>query len=601
VAVMPKEPALALFDAASLPEGACIQEVFVTPLEARAVITLTEAAQVAANRFAFPGWQAEVDGERAPVTPTDPHGLISFPVPAGRHEITLRFGTTPLRLGATLVSLGSLALGAGFLLRRQGPWRPRRRTVQEGLSPMWLLLPLIILLLHDGVLAYIETPLQRRRLQAGNLTGVDIPADVTFDHQLRLLGYETLPATLHAGAPLPLTLHVQDTIPGGPRYLIFPELVDAAGEVWSDFPYTPTIYKPPPPWTPDWPPDQYATLLFDLWPKIGTPPGQYMVRLKVFDHDTRFTYTAYDGMGQALGTELILGEVAITRPLEPFEIDTLAPPSEHLNIPPVSVRLVWAATRPAHARPGDQLYLQLGWETVSPPGEALYAQLHLTTETSAPMLLDAVPLVRDDFPTSQWKAGDVWRGQHTLRLPAQLENGDYILALQLCTRKDEECTTTGPIVEIERVAIEAPDRLWEAPPLDLMSGVTLGEYVTLLGANLTPGPQLEAGKPLNVILAWRGEHEMETSYRVFLHLLDANGQLTAQADGEPAHWQRPTTGWLPGEIVLDERVLLLPAELAPGTYRLETGLYTLDGSRLKTEGGQTTTPVGNIHVSAADD
>jgi hypothetical protein len=91
---------------------------------------------------------------------------------------------------------------------------------------------------------------------------------------------------------------------------------------------------------------------------------------------------------------------------------------------------------------------------------------------------------------------------------------------------------------------------------------------------------------LDVKLAWRSEVETAHSYRVFLHLLGPEGSVVVQSDGEPANWTRPTSGWLPGGIVLDERPLILPAELAPGEYRLVAGLYEAEtGARLLLSGG----------------
>jgi hypothetical protein len=66
---------------------------------------------------------------------------------------------------------------------------------------------------------------------------------------------------------------------------------------------------------------------------------------------------------------------------------------------------------------------------------------------------------------------------------------------------------------------------------------------------------------------------MDTSYRVFLHLLKPDGSLLTQSDGEPANWTRPTTGWAQGEIILDQRVLQIPADAPPGSYTLLAGLY----------------------------
>ena len=79
---------------------------------------------------------------------------------------------------------------------------------------------------------------------------------------------------------------------------------------------------------------------------------------------------------------------------------------------------------------------------------------------------------------------------------------------------------------------------------------------------------------------------MPTSYRVFIHLVNTDGQILAQADGEPASWSRPTTGWVPGEYILDEHSLTLPPTLPPNAS-LRIGLYDpATGQRLQAVGGE---------------
>ena len=49
-----------------------------------------------------------------------------------------------------------------------------------------------------------------------------------------------------------------------------------------------------------------------------------------------------------------------------------------------------------------------------------------------------------------------------------------------------------------------------------------------------------------------------------MQLLDANGVPRAQADAVPVSGRRPTTSWLPGEILTDPYTLQLPADLPAG-------------------------------------
>ncbi|MCB9079076.1 MAG: DUF2079 domain-containing protein [Anaerolineaceae bacterium] len=87
-------------------------------------------------------------------------------------------------------------------------------------------------------------------------------------------------------------------------------------------------------------------------------------------------------------------------------------------------------------------------------------------------------------------------------------------------------------------------------------------------------PVTEAGPDLVVTLHWRALSPMPQNYNVFVHLVDAEDQLITQHDGEP-WWELPlpTSTWQPGETLRDRHVLALPADLPPGTYRLQAGVY----------------------------
>ena len=93
---------------------------------------------------------------------------------------------------------------------------------------------------------------------------------------------------------------------------------------------------------------------------------------------------------------------------------------------------------------------------------------------------------------------------------------------------------------------------------------------------------------LSVTLAWEALQASAVSYRVFVHLLAADGRIVAQSDGEPANWQYPTTAWLPGDFILDAHSLTLPPGLPSGDYGLIAGLYEpVSGARLESADHQT--------------
>ncbi|HUW95733.1 MAG TPA: hypothetical protein VMW58_08090, partial [Anaerolineae bacterium] len=78
-------------------------------------------------------------------------------------------------------------------------------------------------------------------------------------------------------------------------------------------------------------------------------------------------------------------------------------------------------------------------------------------------------------------------------------------------------------------------------------------------------------------------------YVVFVHLLDGDGRLMTQHDGEPVGGFRSTTTWQIGETVEDKHGILIPQGTPSGEYRLVAGMYLpATGERLPAtgEGGE---------------
>jgi hypothetical protein len=116
-----------------------------------------------------------------------------------------------------------------------------------------------------------------------------------------------------------------------------------------------------------------------------------------------------------------------------------------------------------------------------------------------------------------------------------------------------------------------------------------GDKVELAGYKLTTdvaSPQsgiltTAPNTALRLTLYWRVLTPMETSYTVFTHLLDANGQLWAQKDNPPVRGSYPTTEWRVGEMVVDKYDIVIPLDAPSGHYELEVGLYdATTGQRL---------------------
>jgi hypothetical protein len=107
----------------------------------------------------------------------------------------------------------------------------------------------------------------------------------------------------------------------------------------------------------------------------------------------------------------------------------------------------------------------------------------------------------------------------------------------------------------------SPQGAWEEE-------ATFGESIALAGRSVEKDDGL-----LKVTLWWKCLEPPQRRYTVFLHLYNADGKLVAQKDSQPASDHLPTVLWHRGDVVRDQRVIELPADLPGGRYTLAVGLY----------------------------
>src|SRR5690606_37122093 len=119
-----------------LPADAILHQADYGPLRATLDIETAVPFTAELSSFYFAGWRAWVDGQAVDVQPSTPEGLISVPIPDGRHTLTVAFGETPSRWAADGLSLLSLAV-VGLLLWRL-PGRPQSATAVGHDTAWWL-------------------------------------------------------------------------------------------------------------------------------------------------------------------------------------------------------------------------------------------------------------------------------------------------------------------------------------------------------------------------------------------------------------------------------------------------------------------------------
>ncbi len=129
-----------------------------------------------------------------------------------------------------------------------------------------------------------------------------------------------------------------------------------------------------------------------------------------------------------------------------------------------------------------------------------------------------------------------------------------------------------------RVATYAVPATWSDAP-EAPSDTRFGDHITLDGYTLST-PHVQPGDILQLDLFWQTAARLNDRYKVFVHVLDANGQIIAQTDREPGGGQIPTTSWAVGQPIIDRYGVLIPTDTSPGMYAIEIGLYDFGGKRL---------------------
>lgn len=567
-----------------LPPDVVVHEVEYGNNRGRVHLTSPVAFTAQYLTFAFPGWYAEIDGQAVPITPSDPEGLISFPVSAGEHTLTVRWGWTTQRailaglsvlaglgIAAVAVSRWPLAVSKSPTASRQQPAAPLTHHAPRttfSLLPATILisLALILIALKFLVIDRIETPFRRAAApQVQHPVGLMVT-------DLELVGYNLSHDTVSSGGSFAIDMAWYTNQSPGVNLQSSILLVGSDGLIWSEKELFRTRPYENAPGTFFWLPGQWAWDSWDVTVLPGTPSGQYDLVLTMFELDTLRPRTLVSSSGEALGATAVIGQIHVHTPDEPVTVRPQYPTQQTI----AGLNLLGYNLDRTEARPGDTMLVTLFWENPEPTS--------LFTIHNSPFTINLVgtagqvaqswdiPPVREDYPPEQWQPGERLRGQLPLRFAAALDTGIYTLQLE-----------EFPLGQIH---LTAPERTLIEPTYESPLDVSFGEAITLLGYS----PSAVGSQQLAVTLIWQTSVELTTGYRVFVHLVNEAGVIVAQADGEPANWLRPTTGWIPGEYIVDDHALTLPADLLPGPYTLRLGLYNPDtGQRLPTLAGDVVT------------
>lgn len=168
--------------------------------------------------------------------------------------------------------------------------------------------------------------------------------------------------------------------------------------------------------------------------------------------------------------------------------------------------------------------------------------------------------------------------------------------LEIYSRQPVAAPTDYDLADLQGVfdAVTQPDlSLWalEEPVPRYRVDAVLGGRVRLLGFDAPR--QVVAGGALPLVLYWEPLAPFDRHYNVFSHIEVEGERIWGQSDGTPDCGRQPTTGWQPGQVVIDSHSLPVDPATPPGEYPLLVGLYDpMTGERLPVV-GRDVNPYGN--------
>jgi hypothetical protein len=243
---------------------------------------------------------------------------------------------------------------------------------------------------------------------------------------------------------------------------------------------------------------------------------------------------------------------------------------------------------PAAARPGERLFLGLDWEAYAQPKGRYVAYAHLLDDRQASRAGVDREILHAALTTDQWRPGQQMADRMILDLPADLPPGGYQVQVGLYSQADKV-----PLPLVDEAGEPVEDRLLipllvqPHQPLPLAQPVEarFGDELALVALEPAAEAPVRAGEPLTVTLRWQALRKPARDYTVFVHLV-RDGEILAQADGQPFGGRVPMGAWPVGQPVDTPYVLQLPEDLPPGPLQLQVGLYDLaSGQRLPVSGG----------------
>ncbi|MBN1815606.1 MAG: glycosyltransferase family 39 protein [Anaerolineae bacterium] len=327
-----------------------------------------------------------------------------------------------------------------------------------------------------------------------------------------------------------------------------------------------------------WEPGSPSWSLYHLPIPPGTPPGQYELEVGVYSYETGKRLPLLNAGGETQDTVArLVVEVGVPRQAPRVADLNIPHPLEQNLIPQLG--LLGYSVEEEALLAGQAISLRLFWQALGGMEEAYHLQLGLRDPDGALYAQKNFTLVSTGYPTTQWRPGELLHDRYDLPTDEAMPTGEVIVEVNLLDEAGRPVLArpvelTGFWVQSTRLSFDVPATIGERYE------VNLGDEITLLGYDLDADP-VRPGGNVRVTLYWQAQREMETSYKVFVHVYDGEGNIVAQRDWLPGLGVKPTVEWKAGEVVADRHIVPVDEGVVAGEYTVAVGLYNEgNGERL---------------------
>ncbi len=378
------------------------------------------------------------------------------------------------------------------------------------------------------------------------------PRVANFKDQVKLLGWDS-PAPSPADSGASFNLYWQSLDTWTEDYQIALRVQDAAGNLWGKQDRRPAGYTYP---TTRWKKGENLFGAYTVPLVAGAPAGDYFVELTVYTASNPSGLDVLAPNGAPLGRSVKIGPMPVLPATKPAAFAALNIQNT-ISEPIGPFTLLGYQLGRDKASAGESIPLILFWRADNKPERDYTFRVQFGDTTS-----DALALANDKYQTSQWRAGEIVRGQYAIGIPATAKDGATKLRIALSDGKE---------LDLAPFTVEKTDRVFIKPSMSATQNANFNNSLALVGYDLPSS--VRPGDTLKLTLYWQARAKMDKPYMVFVHLLNQDNKVAAQKDAEPVDGARPTTGWVTNEYIADTYELKVNTDTAPGKYQIEIGWY----------------------------